>query len=220
MKSKIRQDGLGLARRIRAAGIPIYIGEDDGEALRRPSSGLLVYQVGGVIESRAFDFHGGAGYIIHATVTINLPQFAIAGFGLELPWKDRIRWLEDPREIEGRAEVYVFGGNDYLEFERNQVLNHCADVRRARSRGESLSGYLLAIGNDPIPNKYQHGAMIPAFLIVYDQFWREYRSSTSLWTERAEKSIRRTPPRMLRKSGLLDRPDPGFEHAPEKKEVK
>ena len=219
MKRKICQDSLGLARRIRSAGIPIYIGEDDGEAPRRPSSGLLVYQVGGVIESRAFDFHGGAGYIVRATITTEVPQFAIAGFGLDLPWKDTVRWLEDPREIGGRSEVYGFGGKEGLEFERNHVLNHFADVRRTWSRGESLSGYLLAIGSEPIPDQFTNGARIPAFLIVYDQLWRDYRSSVSLWKEPTEKAMRRIPSGIPRKSGLLDRPDPGFEHAPEK-EVK
>ena len=74
-----------------------YIGEDDGKAPRDPSNGLPVYLGGGVIESRAFDFYGAAGYIIRAVITINLPKFAIAGFGLELPWKSQVRWLEDPQ---------------------------------------------------------------------------------------------------------------------------
>lgn len=208
MKSKTYQGDLALARRIRAAGIPIYIGEDDGKVPQYPSKGLLVYQEGGVIESRAFDFYGGAGYIIRAIITINLPKFAIAGFGLELPWKSQVRWLEDPQEIGcGDAVVYRFGG-EHPEFERSQVLNHFADVQRLWSRGESLKGHLLGVGSEPIPEQFRHGALIPAFLIIHDQFWREYRSSVSLWTDRITTPVRDVRAEARRKGGLLDRPDP------------
>jgi len=156
MKNTIHQDSLALARRIRAAGIPIYVGEDDGEAPHDPSSGLLVYQDGGVIESRAFDFYGAAGYIIRIVISVNLRRFAIAGFGLELPWKSYVRWLEDPHEIDGRSVVYRFG-KEHLEFERSQVLNHFADVRHTWSRGESLRGHLLGVGDQPIPAQFQQG---------------------------------------------------------------
>ena len=205
---QIHLGNLALARRIRAAGIPIYIGEDDGDVGQDPPKGLLVYQEGGVMESRAFDFCGAAAYIIRAVITINLPKFAISGFGLELPWKGYVRWLEDPIEIGGRPSVYRFGGNEFPEFERSEVLNHCADVRRLRSRGASLKGYLLGIGNEPIPERYPHGVIIPAFLIIYDQFSRPHRSSVSLWTDRTARSVRGVQSEARRTGGLLDRPDP------------
>ena len=113
MKAKTREGDLALARRIRAAGVPIYIGEDDGKGPHDPSSGLLVYQDGGVVESRAFDFYGAAGYIIRAVITVNLPKFAISGFGLELPWKSYVRWLEDPLELDGRSVLYRFSGKAF-----------------------------------------------------------------------------------------------------------
>jgi hypothetical protein len=208
MKDKIYRGDLALARRIRAAGIPIFIGEDDEEPSRNPPIGLLVYQEGVATESRAFDFYGAAGYIIRAVVTVNLPKFAIAGFGLELPWKSYVRWLEDPREIDSHSIVYRFGGREFQDFGRSEVLNHRADVRHIWSRGESLKGYLLGVGNDPIPEQYQHGVIIPAFLIIYDQFSREYRSSVSLWAERNGKSGRHARSEVRRGGGLLDRPDP------------
>ncbi len=193
MTGKIRQGNLALARRIRAAGIAIHINEDDEEVPRDPSTGLLIYQVGGVSESRMFDCFGGAGYMIDAAIAVNVPQFAIARFGLELPWKGTVRWLEDPLESDGSA-VYRFGGEDPLEFERNEVLNHFANVRRTWSRGQSIQGLLLGTVDAPIPTEFRHGAMVPAFLIVYDQFWREFRSSVSLWTDRPETATRRALP--------------------------
>lgn len=196
MKNKIGQGDLGLARRIRAAEIPIDIGEDDGGAPRGPSSGLFVYQEGEIIENRAFDFCGTAGYIVSVAITVNLPRFAIAEFGLELPWESDVRWLEDPHEIGGGRSVdYRFGGKEAREFdgfERSNVLNHLADVRRLYSRGESLKGYLLGIGDERIPDRYQPGADIPAFLIVYDQFCRKYPSPISLWTLRTRKAVQQS----------------------------
>jgi len=50
--------------------------------------------------------------------------------------------------------------------------------------------------------------MIPAILIIYDQFWREYRSSVSLWTERTQKPVCHARSGTRRKGGLLARRDP------------
>jgi hypothetical protein len=207
MKTKTHTDNLALARRIRAAGVAIYIGEDDGETPHDPPSGLRIRLFGGVVESRAIDFHGGAAYIIYCRITVNLPRFAIAGFGLELPWKGTVRWLDEPFEIDGSSKMYRFGGRYDPAFEKDEVLNHLADVRRTLSQGKSLQGALLAIGEEPIAEQFQHGAMIPAFLIVYDQFGRDYRSPIQLWADRSEKLLGRSRSGVPRKR-LFDCPDP------------
>ena len=207
MKNKTHTDNLALARRIRAAGVAIYIGEDDGETPRDPPSGLRIRQFGGPVESRAIDFYGGAAYIIYAAITVNLPHFAIAGFGLELPWKGTVRWLDEPFDIDGSSKMYRFGGTYDPAFEKDEVLNHLADVRRTLSQGKSLQGALLAIGEEPIAEQFPHGATIPAFLIVYDQFWRPYRSPIKLWADRSEKLLSRSRSGVPRKR-LFDCPDP------------
>jgi hypothetical protein len=197
-------DHLALARRIRAAGCPIHIEEDDGDARSIPSDGLRVYQTGGLIESTAIDCSGGTAFIIHLVITINLPNFAISAFGLEPPWrKEFFSWLEDPLEIDGTSRCYRFGVRGLPEFERRHVINHCADVRRTYSSGQSLKGFLLGFGYDPIPAEFRHGTMIPAFVVAYDQNWREYRSPVELWADRS-----RVRSRVSRKGGLLDRRDP------------
>jgi hypothetical protein len=197
-------DRLDLARRIRAAGRPIYISEDDGEARCIPCDGLRVRQTGGVDESRAIDCCGGTAFVISLLITNKLPRFAIADFGLELPWKqESFYWLEDPLQIDGTSRRYRFGGKDLPEFDREQVINHHADVTRILSPGDSLKGFLLGYGFESIPEKFRHGMMIPAFVIVYDQLGRDHRSPVELQAVRS-----RTPPRVLRRSTLLDHPDP------------
>jgi len=208
MNTRTSLESLHLARRIRAAGRQIYIEEDDRESTYVPSDGLLIYLFGEVNDSLATDFLGGTAFIINVNITINLPRFAISGFGLELEWNCTVDWLDDPSEGE-RPDVYRFGGRDLPEFERGQVLNHCADVSRIHSRGSSLRGYLLGVGDNPIPDHIQRGMMIPGFFIVYDQFLRPFRSPISLCANRRRKLLASTGSKASRKR-IFDCSDPEY----------
>jgi hypothetical protein len=211
MKNKT-VDHLTLARRIRAAGRPIYITEDDDEACGIPSDGLRVYQWGGLTESRvtAIASYGGFAVILNLGIRINLPRFAILAFRFVLPWKtDSFYWLPDPLETFSSSQCYSFPDSRLPEFERSEALNHYADERRIYSPGQSVKGALLGFGLDSIPEEFKHGTMIPAYVVIYDQFSRELRSPVKLWLDR---SLTRSVPRKRR--GLFDRPDPGFEGAP------
>jgi len=195
---------LELARRIRAAGCPIHIEEDDDEARSIPSKELRVYLTGGVNESRAIDWSGGTAFVVYLVITINVPNFAISAFGLELPWKNEyFYWLEDPLQIDGNSQRYRFGSGFLPEFDRHQVINHYSDVTRIFSAGQSLNGFLLGHGSEPIPEEFRHGMMVPAFVVVYDQQGREYRAPLKL---RVDRSLPRS--RARRKGSLLDHPDP------------
>ncbi len=52
IKNNNYQESLQLARRIRAAGIPIGIEEDDEKGGHHEESGLLIRQVGGIVRGR------------------------------------------------------------------------------------------------------------------------------------------------------------------------
>ena len=209
LKGNPKKGDLALARRIRAAGRRIYILEDDGDAPYTPSGALRVYQTGGVIESRAFDWCQGTGFQIYLVITNHRPGFAISAFELKLPWTNSsFYWLEDPIVFDGASHCYRFMGNGVLEFKRNLVINHYADVTQTFSSGQSVKGYLLGFGSDPIPKDFPHGAKIPAFLIIYDQEGQQHRSTLELWADRNKTNP--PPPRgaMKRKGGLLDKRDP------------
>ena len=181
--------------------------------MKKLSSGLHVYQTGMRSETRAFNFYGNAAYVLNLIITINLPHFAISSFGLELPWKSYVWWLDEPDDADGRVTMYRFDPSYLLEFEKSQVLNHFADVRRTWSRGKSLAGYVLGIGDRPIPDQFQQDATIPAFLIIYDQLWQDYRSPVSLRTDRHLQPTRRSGLEIRRKGNLLDKPDAPLGHA-------
>ena len=214
-KSTTREESLALARRLRAAGIPIGIEEDDEKGRHHEESELVIRQVGGVVESSVDDSDGVlTQYIISVRITSNLPgRFGISSFGLECPLKDPfLHFLEDPVETGARWNSYRFPGSN-LEFDRSQVLNHLADVRRTLSRGQSVQGFLLAVGFEPIPDCTWPGNLMPAFLKVFDQFERKYSAAISLWVFRNQRLPHRARPK-ARRTGRFESPDWEPRHAP------
>jgi hypothetical protein len=222
MNRKKYQHDPDLARRIRDAGIPIPVDEDGRDAPHDPPSGLLMYRDGARGESFAFNFNGGAGYVIKLVITVNLSHFAISEFDIELPWEGYVRWIDDPVAIGGRTDVYRFSADYPLTFERDEVLNHRVGVQRMWPRSNSLKGYLLGVGHVPIPDEFKLGAKIPALVIVRDQFFREHKSPISLSRDRTMKPVRRVWEGAGRKGRLFDHLDPGFEgaHLENKEEAK
>jgi hypothetical protein len=192
---------LELARRIRAAGVPIHIEEDEDKSARTFSDRLLIEQFGAETESRAFDFCGGAGFICWLTITTLRPRIAISAFVLELPWTTEVQWLQPI------ASRYEFGGRDSLGFDEDQVLNHYADLqRRPLGWGTTIQGCLLGIGTEAIPHNFVHGASIPAMLTVMDQYRGKSVSPVSFWADRSHKNTGVNPLKPRRRR-LFECPD-------------
>ncbi|HTP44140.1 MAG TPA: hypothetical protein VMJ13_06220 [Candidatus Acidoferrum sp.] len=206
---KTEFDQLAYARRIRAAGRPIHIPEDDREVRSLPTDALRVRQTGSIIESTAFDWGGGTGFKINLIVTSRMPGFAVSHIELGLHWKQTyFNWLEDPAEIDGPSRCYRFGVDSPFEFPRDMVLNHRLKVTQPFSAGESAKGLLLGYGFDSIPAEFSQGKMIPGFLVLYDQFSHPYHAPIELWTDRTTKNLRPARASSKRKGGLFDKRDP------------
>ena len=189
-----RSSSLELARRLRAGGVDIDVPEDDPQVSSVSLPDVLIRQTGGIIENTAYDYHSVTAYMLFLTITVNVGLFAISSFGLEVPWDDEtIRFLEDPRELDG-SEVYrLWAGGGPIEFHRDQVINHYADVRHMIPRGKSITGFLLGMGMAEIPEEYKHGTSIPAMLTIFDQNGQEYPSPVSLWADRSAPRRRAAP---------------------------
>ena len=150
----------------------------------------------------------GTGFKINLVVTSKISGFAVSGIELKLPWKHtHVQWLEDPKLIVSRSLCYRFFGTETLEIERELVLNHRLKVTRLFSRGESAEGFLLGIGSEPIPEEYPHGKMIPAFVVIYDQFARMCRVPVKLWADRSTRNTKSAQVGEIRKGQLLDKLD-------------
>jgi hypothetical protein len=200
---KIKTSDERLARRLQAAGILIHVEEKAEKG--GSEDGLLIRQYGGVHESTAIAYRGNATLIVvYLDIAVDRPGFAISGFDLELPWEGTVRWLEDPREIDGRSRDYHFGFEGIPNFKRDHVLNHLAGARRAISRGRTLQGCLLGI-YDPMPDAFPHGAKIPAFVSIWDQFFTEYRRPVLLWADRMRVPVHTS---LAPRRNLLDHKDP------------
>jgi hypothetical protein len=201
-------DQLTFARRIRRAGRPIHIPEDDGDVRYIPSAALRVYQTGGVIESTAFDLSAGTGFKINLVVTSTVSGFAVSRIELKLPWEHtHVQWLEDPNVTIGPSRCYRFFGHQTLEIERELVLNHRLKVTRLFSIGESVEGLLLGIGSEPIPEEFPQGRMIPALVLIYDQIARQYQAPVKLWADRSTRNTNSAQVGAKRKGQLLDKLD-------------
>jgi len=201
-------DQLAYARRIRSAGRPIHIPQDDGEVRSIPSDALRVRQTGGIIESTAFDWGAGTGFKIKLVVTSKTAGFAVSYVELKLPWEQTyFWWLEDPEVIDGLSRCYRFVGDSNLEFPRNLVINHRLMVTKPFSAGESVEGFLLGIGCDSISAEFSQGKMIPSLLVLYDQFARPYKAPVELWADRTTKNLRPQRSSARRKGRLLDKRD-------------
>ena len=197
MKSTFTERDLELARRIQAAGKPIYIREDDPEASGSVSPDLLIYQQGDQMLNTASSYSGGVRFIVDIIITAQRAGLAISDFDLQLPWETHVILLEDPHELDHPYERYEFGGRDPLDFRREDVLNHRND-RRLLPNGSSVEGLLLGCATQPIPDRFQHGAVIPAFFILFDQFLHPHSWPIELRADRSYELMRRTRPRPAR----------------------
>ncbi len=187
-------DRSDLMRRIQGAGVPIQAESDRIHTITTP--GVFVRLHGGVTESTIFDWYGGTGFIINVTLTFNMQNFVILAFGLELAWTNEVCWLPDPHE--SGSGTYLFSRT--LQFDRDLVLNHYADVRRIHPRKSSITGCLLGTANASIPDEVHHGMSVPAFLDVFDEMGVRTRKPISLWADRSRQHLLRTAPKLRRKA--------------------
>ena len=89
----------------------------------------------------------------------------------------------------------------------DQVINHCADVRQTLRLGQSISGLLLGVSMEPIPDEFRTGRYVTATVVIEDQFSREYRAEVSLFINKQEKYRRRVSSVIRRRGGLFEKRD-------------
>jgi hypothetical protein len=85
---------------------------------------LLIRQWGDWVSSQIFELSSGAfAYKLHAFIRSDGARKAIImDWQLELPWPDRVEWLEDPKEGQKNSAVYTFPGKDWLDYPRKEVI--------------------------------------------------------------------------------------------------
>jgi Chromate transporter len=171
------------ARELRAAGIELEIPEDDWRD--PPRNDLIIRQCDGPLLNSVFDMpEGPTGFMVNLRVAIATSGFALAAFDVELPWKANLNFLDDPRESASQGVCKFFNRDIYP---RESAIDHYADSRCIRRRGESIEGYLFAWSFEHIPDRFVHGSEIPTILKIFDQSERPYQKEITLWADRIQK---------------------------------
>ncbi len=179
--------------RLQAAGVPL---EDLSQVATSHSEKVRVSVIGGVMETSAFSFRGGTGYILSLTLATTIAHgIAICDWELLSPLSVASpNWMADPSP----REFYEFTGID-LCYDLDLVLNH----RKRLDPGHSVEGLLLGTLPEPIPSEFRHGATIDATISLFDEMGRRFSSPVSLWISRYyEKSAQK--PTQRRRRGLFE----------------
>jgi hypothetical protein len=103
---------------------------------------------------------------------------------------------------EGRTPYRFAPG---LDFNVKEVLNDRIERDLRFRRGDIREGWLLAMGNKPVPEEYGPGRPAPVEVRFFDQFWQSQVASTTLTLERSTQTRKSS----LRPGlGLFEREDP------------
>jgi hypothetical protein len=183
------QADIEMERRLRAAGVPLEVGEDDCGIAALPAYGLFITQTG---ECSVLELDPcGVGYILDLRIVPNLPwPFEISALELELPWQDSfLHWIPDPLETFAKDGMYWVPTKEPLSYSRDQVINHYIGTGKRLSRSRSLGGLLLGVGA-LMPDSVLHGGEVPALVRISDQFGKHYSTVLCLRASRMSEARR------------------------------
>jgi len=181
-----REKDRELVRRIRDAGIPIFIDTDKDE---EPE--LLIRQDFDAYESIVFDVNGGAGLVLPLRITPSIPVFVFSGFDIRLPrWPNA--WLRPLEESDGgQWPHYQFYGRSEMKFDRSETINRLIAEQKEFRPGHPFRGLLLAFSYDPIPDEIVRGEILRGSIKIFDQFDHEHCAKIALRVDReAEREFR------------------------------
>jgi hypothetical protein len=207
------REDYALACGLRDRGIPLD--EYEFERMKAACLGLEIWEN---IDSPSTVFNlpsGGAGYELNVAISNHSERpLAPVHIGFEGPgWETNMRLLSDPQKVyparqrNTRRQVrdhrgvlidYSVARNTYCfsaywtdGYEREAALNH----RIARSGvlypGDSVEGWLLAVGEESIPFDYRDRDRLKMRLTVFDQRGRFHRAFFHPMVQRSRQEERR-----------------------------
>jgi hypothetical protein len=151
---------LAAARQLRASGIDVEIPEDllvDSHALDiqiAPPYVNIIRQLAG----------GTVAYAIWIRLVALRPNVILEYSQLASGWD------QDLFQISANEKGLYYLGRGF-EFTRAEVLNHLIEERHCfHRRGDSVEGWLLATGLEPIPDAYRNNTSVPVDVSFTDQF--------------------------------------------------
>jgi hypothetical protein len=117
--------------------------------------------------NKVFDLDaGGAGYLFELSIYNTTRRFVrITEIHLQMPWEEPyFRWL--PRPLKGPGRGYCFPAPGEQGIDPRIVINHRIGERI--TPGGLLEGFLLGIGESPIPESYRDRTRIAVCFSMFD----------------------------------------------------
>lgn len=152
---KLGQQELQIVSQLRNAGIPL-----DDEVVRELTTAgqsLSIAQVGTVVENEIFELDdGGTGFLIKLMISSDADRvISIHHIRPEIPWYEpTFRWLPKPLGRSPTARAYSFPKDGPEDLVPEVVLNHRIGRLGKFYPGDWAEGFLLGIGDEPIPEAY------------------------------------------------------------------
>ena len=195
MDKVARSEQFALVRWVRERGIPID--EVEFRRMEAMAGGLIIQQTGEIVMSSASDLESGGTAFIIQLVLQNCSDRPLAPVHvkIEVPWvePEGVRLLEDPARKRPREISYEFPGRRLCPIEREAVLNHRIGRNRPVMPRDSIDGFVLAVGEAPIPAEYCDRARIRIHVTLFDQHGGICRQPFDLMASRE----RRRPDRAI-----------------------
>jgi hypothetical protein len=203
MTTKMSEEEILMLSQLHRAGIPLD--KEVLEGLKVHSRGLSIHQRGTCIDNSVVDLDfGGTGYILSVAIYNDSNRIIRPHeIRLEMPWHEsQFRLLENPLTKIPREYTYALPPPGPAGFEREVVLNHHFGGKGRLCPGDCIEGFLLAVGQEPIPVGYRNRQKLQAHLSIFDGPGNRYESRVELFVRREE---RRTRDRVTEMCGPRDR---------------
>ncbi len=181
----ISQTDLASFSELAAGGIPLD--EEVVGSLKASGGGLSIYQSLTSFESYVTNLEfGGTGYVLSLEIYNGSDRIVwpCAYRLTPLANEREFRWLEiaSPR-VEGEPP-YQFPGETSGGFGDAEVLNHRLGRKYRLYPGDSLDGFLLGAGQQPLLPEYRNGQLLDVTLSIFDQRDIRYEANMQLMVDR------------------------------------
>lgn len=170
MNTKVTREDLNFFEELRRQGIAI-----DGEVFRElndASNWLCLRQSPIAIETTVFDLPDGTTGFILAIIICNESKQIIVPleYRLAIPWlESQFRWLEKPWTKSPQEREYLFSSPRLAGFDPEDVLNHRLGSKGKLFPNSDREGFLLGVGQAPIPEEYLDRQSVCMSLSILDQ---------------------------------------------------
>ena len=183
MKKYTEEQWAALHRYLLKCGCPVQ----PEQCLKLSPMGLSIQQLPNVGVSTVFDLQDGrSGYVMDMQIT-NEAKSQIRSSDVQItpPWGlSRLSLLPDPSTFKRGYEMYDFPDGS-LGFDRSVVVNGFLSGKCKLNPGSEISGLLLGIDENPIPNDLPEFGRTVVEFAIFDNRGNKFESQFKLCVDRS-----------------------------------